>query len=167
MNKFISKITMMGCCLALLATAAACSDANEYEDAVTDNPAWSDAHPTSLASTKYVRGTGMKKNVYGVEVQGFIESLDFVSADSVQVKMSQGATEGTWVDDSNTERLPLYEYTYNEASGKIEILKRTVDDNKRVSKSVIFSGVAVTADKDIITMMHFGDTPMQTYLVKQ
>ena len=96
-----------------------------------------------------------------------MESLDFVSADSVTVKMSQGATEGTWVDDSNTDRVPLYEYTYSETTGKIDIMKRIVDDNGRVSKTVIFSGMANTGTMDIITIVHFDDTPSQTYLVKQ
>ena len=100
---------------------ASCSDANEYEDAYTNNPSWVDgytdslniAHPASLASTRWVRGTGLKTNAFGEEVQGFVESVNFVSADSVSVKMSQGATEGTWTDESNTEKTPLYEYKYN------------------------------------------------------
>lgn len=150
---------------------ASCSDANEYEDANTNNPAFtvadSVAHPASLSNTRYVRASGMKTNVYGEEIQGFVESLDFVSADSVTVKMSQGATEGTWVDDSNTDRVPLYEYTYSESTGKLEILKRVEDDNHRVSKTVIFSGMANTGTQDIITIVHFDDTPSQTYLVKQ
>ena len=91
-----------------------CGDANEYEDAFTDNPSWVDgytdtlkiAHPETMANTKWVRGTGLKKNVFGQEVQGFVESLNFVSADSVSVKMSQGVTEGVWVDDSNNEKTP-------------------------------------------------------------
>ena len=70
-------------------TIASCSDANEYEDADTNNPSWSTtSHPASLASTTWVRGTGIKTNAYGQEVQGFVESLNFVSTDSVSVKMS-------------------------------------------------------------------------------
>ena len=88
---------LMGVCL------TACSDANEYEDAFTDNPSWVNgytdslkiSHPETMANTQWVRGSGLKINAYGEEVQGFVESLNFVSADSVSVKMSQGATEGT------------------------------------------------------------------------
>ena len=77
-----------------LMLTTACSDANEYEDANTDNPSWVNgyndtlkiAHPQSLAGTRWIRATGVKKDVYGNEVQGFVESLNFVSADSVAVK---------------------------------------------------------------------------------
>lgn len=155
-------------------TIASCSKANEYEDSYTDNPSWVDsytdsltiAHPESLTSTKWLRATGLKISAFGQEVQGFVESLDFVSADSVAVKMSQGTTEGTWVDDSNTEKLPLYEYTYNASTGSIQILQ--VNDNKgKVTKKAIFVGVATNGTKDVITLIHYGDTPAQTYLVKQ
>jgi len=156
-------------------TIASCGDANEYEDANTDNPSWVDgynedltiAHPASLAGTKWVRATGLKKNAYGEEVQGFVESLDFVKEDSVAVKMSQGATTGTWVDESNTEKVPYYEYKYSNITGTIEILKRIEDDKGKVSKSTIFTGVAVNEKQEVITMVHFGDTPVQTYLIKQ
>ena len=147
---------------------ASCTDANEYEDTKTNNPSWSNAtHPETLDGTQYVRATGIKVSAFGNEIQGFVESLNFVSADSVAVKMSQGATEGTWTDESNTERTPLYEYTYNTADGKIEINKRVVDDKGKVSKTVIFTGSAISADKEIISIVHFGDTPAQTYLVRQ
>ena len=54
-------------------TIASCGDANEYEDARTDNPSWVNgyndtlkiAHPETLANTIWVRGTGIKKNAYG------------------------------------------------------------------------------------------------------
>lgn len=156
--------------MALLAgiSMASCTDANDYEDAKTDNPAWVGAtHPESLAGTKYVRATGIKTNAYGADVQGFVESLDFVSEDSVVVKMSQGTTEGTWTDESNTERVPRYEYTYNVPDGKITIKKINIDDNKKVSKIDIFMGTALSGDKELITIVHFKDTPAQTYLVRQ
>ena len=152
-----------------------CSDANEYEDAITQNPSWVDnytdslkiSHPQSIANTRWVRTTGLKVNAYGEEVQGFVESLNFVSADSVAVKMSEGVTAGTWVDESNTEALPYYEYTYSEITGRVEILKRIVDDKGKVSKSAIFTGVAVNGKREVLTVAHFGDTPVQSYLVRQ
>ena len=147
---------------------ASCTDANEFEDANTDNPSWSNAsHPETLANTQYVRATGVKVSAFGDEIQGFVESLNFVSADSVAVKMSEGATQGTWTDESNTEKVPLYEYTYNSVDGKIQINKRVVDDKGKVSKTVIFTGSAITAEQEIISIVHYGDTPAQTYLVKQ
>lgn len=152
-----------------------CDDANEYEDARTDNPSWVDgytdtlsiSHPETLAGTTWLRGSGMKTNAYGKEIQGFVERLTFASADSVSVKMSQGVTEGTWVDESNTDFLPYYEYTYSNITGKVEILKRIVDDKGKVSKSPIFTGVAVSGKQQVLTIAHYGDTPVQTYLVKQ
>ena len=81
--------------------------------------------------------------------------------------MSEGTTSGTWVDESNTEFLPYYEYTYSETTGSFEILKRVVDDRGAVSKSAIFTGVAVSGSREVITVAHFGDTPVQSYLVKQ
>jgi len=152
-----------------------CGDANEYEDTNTANPSWVDkytdslniAHPESVANTSWVRATGMKKNAYGEEIQGFVASLDFVSADSVAVQMSEGTTSGTWLDESNTADLPYYEYTYSNVTGKIEILKRVVDEKGKVSKSTIFTGVAVSGKQEVITIAHFGDTPVQTYLVKK
>ena len=166
--KLFSKITVISYCLLAIGLASSCSDANEYENAITDNPSWADAsYPESLANTKYVRGTGIKTNAYGDEVQGFVESLDFVSSDSVTVKMSQGVTEGEWSDESNNERIPHYEYTYSDATGRLEIMKRNIDDNGKVSKKVIFIGTAITGQHNIITIVHYGDTPAQTYLVKQ
>ena len=172
--KLFSKITFIGYCLLVIGLAS-CSDANEYEDALTDNPSWVNgyndslkiAHPESLASTKWVRGTGLKKNAYGQEVQGFVESLTFVSADSVAVKMSQGATEGVWVDESNTEKLPYYEYTYSNVTGKVEIMKMSKNDKGAVTKTTIFTGVAVQGKQEVLTIAHYGDTPVQSYLVKQ
>ena len=125
------------------------------------------SHPESLASTRWVRGTGLKTNAYGEEVQGFVESLNFVSADSVSVKMSQGTTEGTWPDESNTEATPLYEYKYNNTTGALEILKRVVNDKGAVTKQTIFQGVASDGKQTVLTIVHFGDSPIQTYLVKQ
>lgn len=152
-----------------------CSDANEYEDAYTNNPSWVEgyndtlkiAHPESLAGTRWVRGTGLKTNAYGVEVQGFVESLNFVSADSVSVKMSQGTTEGTWTDESNTEGTPLYEYKYSNSTGTLDILKRVVNDKGAVTKQTIFQGIATEGRQPVLTIVHYGDSPIQTYLVKQ
>jgi hypothetical protein len=178
--KTISKKHLIGlsfiiCHLSFCAALTSCGDANEYEDAFTDNPSWVQgyndtlaiAHPESIASTTWVRGKGLKKNVYGQDVQGFVESLNFVSADSVAVKMSQGVTEGTWTDESNTERLPYYEYTYSNVTGRVDILKTVKDDKGKVSKSVIFTGIAVSGKQEVLTMAHYGDTPVQTYLVRQ
>ncbi len=154
----------------------ACSDANEYGDTNTQNPSWvkkytdslAISHPETLANTCWVRGSGLKYNAYGKEVQGYVDTLNFVTVDSVYVKMSQGVTEGTMgADDSNVKNGPLYEYTYAQPSGKFQILKRTVDDKGKVSKTAIFTGVAVSGELDVITVVHFGDTPIQTYLVKQ
>lgn len=147
-----------------------CSDANEFTDTATDNPSFGTEHPATLASTNWVRGTGIKTNVYGQDIQGFVESLTFVSEDSVQVKMSEPDyvdETATWVDESNNEATPLYEYTYSDVTGKIEILKRITDDKGKVSKSAIFTGVANTGARDIITIDHYGDKPNTTYLVKR
>ena len=89
------------------------------------------------------------------------------SADSVSVKMSQGTTEGTWTDESNTEATPLYEYKYNNTTGALEILKRVVNDKGAVTKQTIFQGVASDGKQTVLTIVHFGDSPIQTYLVKQ
>lgn len=150
----------------------ACEDANEFKDTNTDNPSFADdwenaTHPESIANTQWVRGTGIKKNAYGQEIQGFVESMDFYREDSVIVKMSEGTTSGTWVDDSNTEACPRYEYIYTESTGKIEVKKEVKDDKGKVSKTTLFTGVAVTGKKDVITIAHFGDTPTQTYLVRK
>lgn len=157
------------------AAVASCSDANEYEDTNTANPAWVKgytdslkiAHPETITGTRWVRASGLKNNAYGQEVQGFVESVNFVSADSVAVKMSQGVTEGTWVDESNTAHLPFYEYTYSNVTGKVEILKQTKNDKGAITKSAIFTGIVVSGDREVLTLAHFGDTPVQTYLVKQ
>lgn len=174
MKTFKKSIFAAWAVVAGLSLTTACDDANEYEDANTANPSWvshyNDStavpHPETLANTRWVRGTSIKKNAYGQEVQGFVESLDFVSADSVAVKMSQGTTEGTWVDDSNTEKLPLYEYDYSSTTGKLKIKQRVVNKGK-VTKNDIFEGVAVSGQMETITIVHYGDTPSQTYLVKQ
>ena len=154
---------------------ASCSDANEYEDTDTANPTWVKgytdslkiAHPETVAGTRWVRASGLKTNAFGQEVQGFVESVSFVSADSASVKMSKGVTEGTWVDESNTNALPYYEYTYSNVTGKVEILKQTKNDKGATTKSAIFTGIVVSGDREVLTLAHFGDTPVQTYLVKQ
>jgi len=153
----------------------ACSDANDYEDANTDNPSWvngyndsiSIAHPETLANTRWVRGTGLKTSALGEEVQGFVESLNFATADSVSVKMSQGTTEGTWTDESNTEAQPFYEYSYSSTTGNLQILKLVRDEKGNISKSAVFVGIATSGEKEVLTVVHYGDTPIQTYLVKQ
>ena len=155
--------------------ASSCSDANEYEDANTNNPSWVNgyndtlkvAHPESLDGTKWLRADGRKYSAFGQQVQGFVESLDFARPDSVAVKMSQGTTEGTWTDESNTEATPLYEYKYNNTTGALEILKRVVNDKGAVTKQTIFQGVASDGKQTVLTIVHFGDSPIQTYLVKQ
>lgn len=156
-------------------TITSCSDANEYEDAFTDNPSWVNgytdslaiSHPESLTGTKWTRASGMKANAFGEEVQGFVESLNFTTADSVSVKMSQGTTEGTWTDESNTDALPYYEYSYSATTGRLDILKLVRDDKGNISKSAVFVGIATTGTREVLTITHFGDTPVQTYLVKQ
>lgn len=157
------------------AAVASCSDANEYEDTNTANPTWVKgytdslkiAHPETVAGTRWVRASGLKTNAFGQEVQGFVESVSFVSADSASVKMSKGVTEGTWVDESNNDALPYYEYTYSNITGKVEILKQTKNDKGAITKSAIFTGIVVSGDREVLTLAHFGDTPVQTYLVKQ
>ena len=162
-----------------LTFATACSDVCEYLDTNADNPSWVKGyeegdevkHPESLASTKWVRGKGLKYNVYGQEIQGFVESLDFFSADSVRVVMSEGCIEGTWTDESNTAKEPSYVYTYSSVTGTVEIKKvvRKTDDNGRTSTSLekIFIGVVTQGKKEVLTVCHYGDTPTQTYLIKQ
>jgi hypothetical protein len=172
--KIFSKAIVLGSCLLAFALAS-CGDVNEYEDTDTNNPSWVNgytdslkiAHPESVAGSRWVRASGMKTNAYGQEVQGFVESLTFVSEDSVHVVMSQGITEGVWVDESNTDKVPYYEYTYSNITGKIEIMKRAVDDKGKVSKTTILTGVAVNGTREVITIAHYGDTPVQTYLMKQ
>ena len=174
MNKFrLSIITVVTSLLGL--GMVSCSKDNEYEDTNTDNPSWVDnysnsqevSHHDALTGTKWVRASGVKKNAYGEEVQGFVESLDFVKADSVIVKMSQGTTEGTWVDESNTEATPMYEYTYSAQTGRFEILRVVKDDKGNKTNSKIMIGVAVKGKTEGITIVHYGDTPNQTYLVKE
>ena len=171
-----------------IATAAvglctmSCEDANEYADALTDNPSWVEnyndslqiAHPATMANTVWVRGASLKKNVYGDDIQGFVESLDFYKADSVIVKMSEPVIPATmdksvitWVDDSNTAATPAYEYKYSDVTGKIEILKMVKDDKGKVSKTTIFTAVVVSGKQEVLTIAHYGDTPVQTYLVRK
>lgn len=152
-----------------------CSDACEYLDENTDNPSWvknyNDStqvpHPETLAGTKWVRQSGMKVNSFGQDVQGFVESIEFVSETECSVKMSEGATKGTWVDESNTEDVPTYAYDYSEKTGSFSIKKSEKDDKGKVSLKEILVGVAVSGSRDIITVAHFGDSPVQSYLVKQ
>ena len=166
---------LMGTCL------VSCGDANEYEDADTRNPSFAGeyndsmtiAHPESGAETYWVRGAGLKVNAYGEDIQGYVESLDFLDDTYVVVKMSQAdnmpesiKSTATWTDESNTDALPKYEYVYSQTTGKIEILKEVKDDKGKVSKMTIFTAVAISQGSEIVTVTHFGDTPSQTYLVK-
>lgn len=175
MNKTFRKIIVASMAILVGVSFTSCGDANDYKDAYTDNPSWvgnytddeNVSHPDELTGTKWVRGTGIKTNVYGEEIQGFVESLDFVKSDSVIVVMSQGATEGTWVDDSNTEDVPKYEYAYSNITGKFEIMKEVKDSKGNKTKSKILIGVAVNGQQQGITVVHYGDTPIQTYLIRQ
>jgi len=175
MKNMFRKTMMAAMALFVGVSLTACGDANEFEDANTDNLSWvknyTDSlnipHPETLANTNWQRTSGLKTNAFGEDIQGFVERVSFVSEDSVAVKMSQGATTGTWVDESNTDALPYYEYTYSSNTGKVEILKRVQDDKGKVSKTAIFTGVAVSGEQEVLTVLHFGDTPIQSYLVKQ
>lgn len=153
-----------------------CSEACDYLDNDTNNPSWvqnyNDStavpHPETLAGTNWERQSGLKVNVYGEDVQGFVESINFVSADSCAVKMSEGATKGTWVDESNTDELPYYAYEYSDVTGAFKIKKSEVDDKGKVSLKDILVGVAVKGTKqNIITVAHYGDIPVQSYLVQK
>lgn len=175
MIKILGKSLMAALAVLMGVTIASCGDANEFEDANTANPSWVDkytdslkiAHPESLAGTTWVRSTGLKKNAYGEEVQGFVESLNFVKQDSVVVRMSEGVTSGTWKDESNTEHTPYYEYKYSNVTGTVEILKESKNDKGAITKTTIFTGVAVSGNQEVMTVVHYGDIPVQTYLVKQ
>lgn len=168
--KIFNKSVWMGAALLMVVGFTACEDANEFEDTYTDNPAFvSDVHPDSLAGQMWVRGQGIKFNAYGEEVQGYVESLDFVTKDSVVVTMSQGVTAGTMGADHSCTYDNPYEYEYVEDTGDLKILQLVTDDKGKVSKVTIFTGVAVSGTKygDILTVVHYGDTPAQTYLVRK
>ncbi len=171
--KLFNKSLMMGATLLLAVGFAACEDACDYDDAYTDNPSWSNgqelAHPDSLTGQVWVRGEGIKFNAYGEEVQGYVESMNFFSADSMFVTMSKGTTSGTMgVDHSNTRENP-YKYEYVKETGSLNVVQTVIDDKGRRSEVTIFSGVAVTGTKfgDMLTVAHYGDTPVQTYLVRE
>lgn len=166
--------------VALFSTACfyACTDACDYLDTNTNNPSWVEnyndstkiAHPASLASTTWVRTAGLKTDVYGNDIQGYVESVAFTDADSCVVKMSAPSyvqSTYSYTDESNTQKTPKYEYTYSDVTGKFEILKMVKDEKGKVSKSAIFTGIAVDGTKSVITISHFGDTPVQSYLTKQ
>ena len=125
----------------------ACSDANEYGDANTDNPAFGTSHPESIEGTIWVRASGIKYDVTtGKEVQGYVKSLDFTLEDvddakQVSVTMSEGVyKDGTWVDDSGT-----YEYSYSSVTGRLDIIKSTTDSKGNVSKATLFTGSVTSA----------------------
>ncbi len=158
------------CVLAALAiTTTACSDECDYLDTNTSNPSFGENYPASLTGTKWVRGNGMKYNVFGEEIQGFVESMDFYLVDSVIVKMSEGCTAGTWTDDSNTAKLPTYKYSYSPTTGAVKVSKSVKDDKGKVSDVELFAASvdSISAQKFVMTVVHYGDTPAQTYLVKQ
>lgn len=158
------------CVVAALAmTTVACSDECEYLDTNTDNPSFGENHPAALTGTNWSRGNGMKVNAFGEEVQGFVESMDFYRADSVTVKMSEGCTSGTWTDDSNTAKLPNYKYTYSATTGTVRVSKSVKDSKNKVTDVELFAGVvdSISSNRCIMTIVHYGDTPSQTYLVKQ
>lgn len=173
-NKYFVAIAAFSLTLGFMA----CEDACEYEDFDANNPSWVKgyndsleiAHPDSLAGQNWVRGEGIKYNAYGDEIQGFVASMDFITKDSVIVKMSQGKTEGEMgVDDSNTPENPRYEYTYSNVTGVLNVLNEVEDEKGNKSKVSLFTGVAVqgTPYGDMLTVVHFGDTPAQTYLVRK
>ncbi len=175
--KLFNKSVWMGAALFVAAGFVACEDANEFEDARTDNPSWVKdytdsleiAHPDSLAQQVWVRGEGIKINALGEEVQGYVESMDFITKDSVVVTMSEGVTKGTMgADDSNTRENP-YEYEYTSETGTLKVKKLVEDEKGNISKVDIFVGVAVSGTKhgDMLTVVHYGDTPAQTYLVRK
>ncbi len=170
--KLFKKSLLAGLALLMAVGFVACNDANEFEDARTDNPSWAGkyndsldiAHPDSLAQQSWVRGHGIKYNALGEEVQGYVESMVF-TADSVTVAMSYGTTAGTWgVDDSGT-----YKYQYTSETGSLTVLKSVKDDKGNWSDVALFVGVAVSGTKygDVLTVVHYGDTPAQTYLVHE
>jgi len=176
MKTFKNKALALATAIFAVAGLAACADANEYKDAYTANPSWISetwtdstavSHPESLTGTTWVRGTGLKYNAFGQDVQGYVQYLDF-ETDTVTVTMNEPdgiASLGfdvTWVDETGT-----YEYTYSNVTGKVDILKTVVDEKGKVSKSTIFSGIVVIGTKTVMTISHFGDTPTQTYLVQQ
>lgn len=163
MNKFAALFAMIAVGMGYVA----CSDECDYLHTNTSNPSYTEEHPEALTNTKWVRGNGMKYNAFGEEIQGFVESMDFFCADSVIVKMSEGCTAGTWVDDSNTESTPCYEYTYSASSGTVKVLKRVTNEKGAVSKTEIFTAVANIGKKNVMTVVHYGDTPVQSYLVKE
>lgn len=165
------KITLLAFAAMLTsATFVACSDANEYSDTNTGNPSFGTSHPEALEGTTWVRGNGIKTNAYGEDIQGYVESIEFYKADSAIVKMSEGnipasmKATATWTDESNTDKIPHYEYKYSNVTGQVEILKETKNDKGQVSKTTIFTA---TAAGNVLTVVHYGDTPNTSYLVKK
>ena len=61
----------------------------------------------------------------------------------------------------------MYEYTYSAQTGKFEILRVVKDDKGNKTNSKILIGVAVNGKEEGITVVHYGDTPCQTYLTKE
>lgn len=161
---FAFAAVLMGVCF------TACSDANEYEDTNTSNPSMGTTHPETIENSTWVRAQGAKFNAYGEEVQGYVDTLKFISDKEVIVSMSEGKIPESMkptkqmVDDSNTESNPTYEYSYNNNNGEINIMKVSVNSKGAVSKTTLFLGVA---SGNYVVVSHFGDTPSQSYLVKQ
>jgi len=182
--KIFKKSVLAILAVSLAATFTACSDANEYGDANTSNPSWGINHPASISGSVWNRTAGLKKNAYGQDVMGYVASVDFYMADSCIVAMSDKDANGktintdangnaifptsVWVDDSNNESLPRYNYEYNETSGALSIFKVTYDSKNKATKTVVFTGVVSESNgKTVMTIFHASDTPSQTYLTKK
>jgi hypothetical protein len=54
-------------------------------------------------------------------------------------------------------------------TGSLKVLDLVEDEKGNISKVAIFTGVAVSGTKygDMLTVVHYGDTPAQTYLVRK
>ncbi len=166
--------------LALLATTAfvACNDANEYEDTNTDpysavtnyNDSLTIAHPETLSGTTWQRTNGINVNVYGENVQGYIESVQFIDDTYCVVTMSEPedipssiSNSATWLDETTTEDAP-YEYAYSNVTGSVDIYSYVEDSKGNKSRTNIISGVAVNGNQTILSLSHFGDVPQTSYL---
>lgn len=182
-----------GLFLLIAVTLCSCSDACEYKDTDTNNPSWIEEafndsvnvpHPDNLNNTLWVRTPGMKKNVYGQDILGYVDTLYFKhdetnNTDSVHIMMNKEIgienDNYTMTDESNDTLYgkgtnQFYECTYSNITGKVEVLKRVEDEKGKVSKSTIFTGIAVIStrnSREVMTICHYGDVPVQTYLVKQ
>ncbi len=167
--------------LALLATTAfvACNDANEYEDTNTDpysavtgyNDSLTIEHPSTLSGTTWLRASGLNVNAYGEDVQGYIESVQFIDETYCVVVMSEPdnpssiSNSATWLDESNTDDDPNYEYNYSSANGSVDIYSYVEDSKGNISRTNIMSGSVVIGNQTVLSIAHFGDTPQTSYLL--